>query len=291
MTDLASLIETVHGMFDEASLVYGHGTDNAWDEAVALTLQVSGFADDENELERTVPDDVRAQVLALAKRRVDERLPLAYLTGRCQFAGLEFLVEPGVVVPRSPIAGLLLEALRPWMKRPPLRVLDLCSGSGCLGILAAYVFEEAEVVLAELNPQAAALAEKNVALHGLTGRVSVCQGDLFERVGGRFDLILSNPPYVDGPDMASLPDEYRAEPELGLAAGADGLDVVRRILRDCGDYLNQNGLLVCEVGASAPALLRAYPALPFVWPHLPAGGDGVFLLEAGALGSHTARLR
>ena len=291
MTDLRELIHTLHQRFSAADLSYGHGTDNAWDEAVALALGVTGCADDERELTCVVPQHDVDAALQLADRRVSERVPLAYLLGRWPLAGVEFLVEPGVVVPRSPIAFLLAEGLEPWCRQPPARVLDLCSGSGCLGILAAMAFPECSVQLSELDPQAADLAVRNVALHGLAERVAVRAGDLYDAVEGPFDLIIANPPYVDMADMSTLPAEFRAEPAMGLGAGADGLEVVRRILAEAAAYLAEGGTLVCEVGASAPALLRAYPDVPFIWPHLPGGGEGVFLLDHAALRSHTARLQ
>ena len=291
MTDLRELIHALHQRFTAADLSYGHGTDNAWDEAVALALAVTGFEDDESELARYVPPDQEVAAHELAGRRASERVPLAYVLGRWPLAGVEFLVEPGVVVPRSPIAFLLAEGLAPWCVQPPARVLDLCSGSGCLGILAAMAFPECTVQLSELDPQAADLAARNVELHGLSDRVAVRTGDLYEPVQGPFDLIIANPPYVDAADMSTLPAEYRAEPAMGLGAGADGLDVVRRILAEASGHLAEGGVLVCEVGASAPALLRAYPEVPFIWPHLPGGGEGVFLLDHAALRSHTSRLQ
>ncbi len=291
MTDLSGLIDEVHAQFADAHLVYGHGTDNAWDEAVALVLAVTGMEDDVSALGLAVPAAASHEVRRLAQLRVQERQPLPYLLGRCKLAGVDFLIEPGVVVPRSPIAFLLRDGLQPWLAAPPARVLDLCAGSGCLGILAALEFENCTVQLAELDAQAAALARRNVALHGLADRVTVVQGDLFEPVHGPFDLIVSNPPYVDAADMSSRPPEYRAEPDLGLAAGTDGLSVARRIIAEAHRFLTPHGLLVCEVGASAAALLRQYPRLPFIWPELSEGGEGVFLLEAAALHSHTAPLQ
>ncbi len=288
---LRELIEAVSERFSKADLYFGHGTDNPWDEAVALVLFVTGANDDATELDRIVPDAQVDTVLELSQRRVSERQPLPYLLGRCQYFGLEFILEPGIVVPRSPIGGLLAEGLVPWVGREPERVLDLCCGSGCLGILAAHVFPEATVQMLERNPAAVAVARENIALHGLEDRVSVAESDLFAEAQGTYDVIITIPPYVDAADMASLPAEYLHEPKEGLAAGEDGLTIVHRILADAPAHLASDGLLICEVGASAPALLRVYPALPFVWPHLPEGGEGVFLLEAQALRSHTAGLK
>lgn len=285
---MLALIEAVTDRFAEAGLVFGHGTDNPWDEAVALVLGVTELADDRTSLDIEVDPAAVAEIQRLADRRIDERIPLAYLLGRCQFVGQTFLIEPGVVIPRSPIGALLADELVPWIRRPPRRVLDLCCGSGCIGIIAALVFPEADVTLVELDAAAAALAERNLRLHGLEDRVRVVRSNLFDALpvmaaDQRFDLILSNPPYVDAVDMASLPPEYRHEPALGLAGGEAGIELVDRMLAVLGDWLAPGGLFVCEVGASAPALLRAHPRLPFLWPELPEGGEGVFLLSADDL--------
>jgi len=283
-----ALIEAVADRFAEAGLVFGHGTDNPWDEAVALVLGVTELADDRTVLDIEVDPAAVADIQRLADRRIDERIPLAYLLGRCQFVGRTFLIEPGVVIPRSPIGALLADELVPWIRRPPRRVLDLCCGSGCIGIIAALVFPDADVTLVELDAAAATLAERNLRLHGLEDRVRVVRSNLFDALpvmaaDQRFDLILSNPPYVDAVDMASLPPEYRHEPALGLAGGEAGIELVDRMLAVLGDWLAPGGLFVCEVGASAPALLRAHPRLPFLWPELPEGGEGVFLLSADDL--------
>lgn len=272
-------IEQIAGKLDGAGLAFGHGYDSAWDEAVALVLHVTGLPDDRGVLDATLAADQLTEITALTRRRVAERLPLAYLLGRCRFAGYEFLLQPGIVVPRSPIGGLLAERLRPWLRREPRRILDLCCGSGCLGIVAARTFADARVDMADLDPAALDLARRNVALHGLEDRVRVHGSDLFSHLpDGRWDLIISNPPYVDAVDMEALPAEYRHEPASGLAGGEDGLDLVARIIRALPRRLEAGGMLVCEVGASAAALLSRYPRTPFVWPELPDGGEGVFLL-------------
>jgi ribosomal protein L3 glutamine methyltransferase len=289
MATVSELIERCEGAMEDANLVFGHGTDNAWDEATTLVLSVANLADDRSSLGVRLSREVEEQVEALLMRRINERVPLPYLLGKAWFAGHEFLLAPGVVVPRSPIGELIGHRFQPWLIEPPRTVLDLCTGSGCIGIAIAHEFPEARVTLVELDPEAAALARRNVELHELTTRVAVLEGDLYEplaqadgpTVEERFDLIVSNPPYVDAPDMSSLPEEFRHESVRGLAGGADGLDVVRRILEGAGRFLTPSGLLVCEVGMSAPALQRAYPDLPFIWPEFEAGGEGVFLLAAG----------
>ncbi len=287
MTTVAELINESAEALSDAGVVFGQGTDNAWDEATALVLGITGLADDAANLDAEVLPVDAAKVRGLLARRIDERIPLAYLLGRWWFAGFEFLIQPGVVVPRSPIGELLLAGLSPWLTRPPQRILDLCAGSGCIGITAAHIWPDAEVDLVEIDPAAVALTEKNVALHDLTGRVAVHQGSLYEPLPARarYDLILTNPPYVDDADMRSLPEEFRAEPALGLAGGADGLGLVRKIIDGRTTWLSAEGVLVCEVGMSAPALIRAYPRLPFIWPEFEAGGAGVFvLLPTGTVG-------
>jgi ribosomal protein L3 glutamine methyltransferase len=250
---------------------------------------VSGEADDRERLAAPVSEGVAAAVRALAERRIRERIPLAYLLGRCQYLGLEFLIEPGIVIPRSPIGGLLLEEVEPWLVRPPTRILDVCTGSGCIGILAAHIWPEARVTLIDVNPAAVNLARRNIALHGLEDRVHVIESDLLMGLdkGEPYDLILSNPPYVDASDMAALPEEFQHEPALGLAGGPDGNDLVRRLLSEVVAHLSSDGCFICEVGASADAL-QATVALPFVWPRLPTGGEGVFLLTGADLGLRSA---
>ena len=224
----------------------------------------------------------------LAQRRISERLPLAYLLGRCQFMGYEFELEPGVVVPRSPI-GYLLEdwpdGLQPYAtldRTDVRRVIDVCSGSGCLGIIAAHNFTDAEVTLIELDPKAAALARRNVKHHALQDRVTVVEGDALEALADLApgsDLIISNPPYVDAADMAALPLEYQHEPVLGLAGGDDGLSLVDGMLPLVVKQLAPRGLFVCEVGASEVAMRQKYADWPLVWPQLYDGGEGVFCLK------------
>ena len=277
---VGGLIETVYQRFDNAPLSYGQGTDNAWDEAVYLVLSVTGYADDEASLQLPIiPPDLQ-HIHSIVGRRIDERAPLAHLLGECQFMGQRFFVESGVMVPRSPIGYLLGEPLQDWLPQDITRIVDLCAGVGCLGILAAQRYPMSRVTLVELDPQAAALARKNVALHNLDERVEVIQGDACRWLAGetgQWDLILTNPPYVNARDMQTLPEEYRHEPELGLAAGEDGLALVDTFLPELGAHLKPNGVFLCEVGASAPAMQRKYPDLPIHWLELPEGGEGVFL--------------
>ena len=290
MQSVGSAIDAVHAQFEQADLYFGHGTDNAWDEAVALVLTVSGASDDQASLALPLSDEHWHAINQLANQRVQTRSPLAYLLGRCQYRGLEFIVRPGMIVPRSPLGFLLPDAISPWQSQPVQRVVDLCSGTGCLGIIAAMVYPDAEVALIELDAAACEVAQANVALHQLTERVSVQQGDVNKLDLPPSDLIICNPPYVNAEDMQDLPAEYQAEPKQGLAAGDDGLAVMGPLLDRASDLLNPGGVFLGEVGLSAAALEARFEALPRVWWDLPHGGDGVFLLEADALSSHTARL-
>lgn len=286
MTTLRELIDESADALSDAGVVFGQGTDNAWDEATALVLSVTGLADDAANLDVEIERADVEKIRALRTRRTGERIPLAYLLGRWWFAGFEFLMQPGVVVPRSPIGELLLAELSPWLTDAPKRVLDLCTGSGCIGITAAHIWPDARVDLVELEPETASLAERNVVLHELADRVAVYQGSLYEPlpVEARYDLILTNPPYVDDADMRALPAEFCQEPTLGLAGGSDGLEIVRQIIDERVDWLTASGVLVCEVGMSAPSLRRAYPELPLIWPEFEAGGEGVCILLPTAAG-------
>ncbi len=274
--------------FIAAGLFYGHGTDNPWDEAEQLVLHAvhlnPPLADEWLDARLTRPE--RERVVANIQRRIEERIPAAYITGQAWFAGMPFTVDERVLVPRSPIAELIEKQFAPWLIDEPLQILDLCTGSGCIGIACAYSFPDAEVQLSDISFDALAVTEENIQRHDLSERVFAIQSDLFENLQGqRFDLIVSNPPYVDAEDMASLPQEYHAEPELGLASGEDGLDFTRRLLAEALDYLTENGLLVVEVGNSWPALEEAYPELPFTWVEFERGGHGVFVLSAADLRS------
>jgi len=283
-----------HECLSASDLWYGHGTDNAWDEAVQLVLGVAGLPADSGEevLDLPLSAEAGGRVEALLRRRIEERMPLPYLLGRAWFAGLEFRCDERALVPRSPIAELILDGFRPWYTGPdPQRVLDLCCGGGCIGLAVAHYFPAVRVDLADIDPDALALAAENAAALGLQDRVRLVQSDVFEALAGaRYDLILSNPPYVDSADLAALPAEYAHEPPLGLGSGADGLDLTRRILAQAGAHLQGSGLLVVEVGNSWPALEAAYPRVPFTWLEFERGGEGVFALTAGELQDYSASL-
>ena len=272
---LAELIRRAERRLRAARLHYGHGTDNARDEAAFLVLRGLGLPFDADPGRPVDP----AAVEALIRRRIEERVPAAYLLGESWLAGLRFEVDRRVIVPRSHIAELLGERMQPWLARLPRRVLDLCTGSGCLAILAARAFPRARVDASDVSSAALAVARRNVARYELQSRVRLIRSDLFAGLRRkRYDLIVSNPPYVTSAAMRRLPAEYRYEPGLALAAGKDGLELVRRILADAPRYLAPAGLLVCEVGDGRRALERAFPAMPFVWPR-----DEVFILERASM--------
>jgi len=274
--------------FSSSDLFFGHGTDNAWDEALSLVCGYLGLPWDKLEwvLSGRLTTGERKDLASLIELRIRDRVPVPYLIGEAWFAGFRFLIEPGVLIPRSPIAELIDKGFEPWLSGEPARVLDLCTGSGCIGIACGLVFPEARVTLSDIDEAALNLASRNVAMHGVGDRVSVVQSDLFSAIpAGSFDLIVVNPPYVDADDLRSMPAEYRHEPMPALAAGADGLDLVRRILDGALAYLAPDGVLVVEVGNSAGALVEAFPTLPFVWPDFNYGGHGVFILDRSGLAS------
>lgn len=283
---LQDLLNRAVDNFTAAGLYFGHGTDNAWDEAVALALYGLDLPwnSSASVLERRLSAEEVQFLTSLFERRIGERLPAAYLTGKAVFAGLEFRVTPEVLIPRSPFAELIDNAYAPWLRDEPGKILDLCTGSGCIGIATAMVFPEATVDLSDISAGAVEVAEQNVAAFDLQGRVRSLTGDMFSAVAGeRYDLIVCNPPYVDAQDLASMPAEYHAEPGLALGSGNDGLDFCRRLLREAREYLSQNGCLIVEVGNSWEALEQAYPRVPFMWLEFAQGGHGVFVLTAEEL--------
>ncbi|MGM0633734.1 MAG: 50S ribosomal protein L3 N(5)-glutamine methyltransferase [Pseudomonadota bacterium] len=271
--------------FDAAGLFYGHGTDNASDEAFYLVF--SALRLDFSEADRLLPEQVDAtqceRLEVLARRRIEERLPVAYLTGEAWFAGLPFHVDERVLVPRSPLAELIVSGFDGLLEEAPRRILDLCTGSGCIGIACATMFPDAQVDLVDIDAGALEVAANNIQRHELGDRVRAIRSDLFERLTERYDLIISNPPYVSDEEVAALPAEYGHEPVLGLRSGEAGVALPMRILQDAARYLTPHGLLLMEVGYSWPELERRCPRLPFLWLSFESGGEGVLALGRGQL--------
>ncbi|TWI53106.1 ribosomal protein L3 glutamine methyltransferase [Pseudomonas duriflava] len=277
--------------FHAEGLYFGHGADNAWDEARHLILGALHLPWETADayLDCHLEDDERYTLNVILHRRIAERIPTAYLLGEAWFCGLPFVVDERVLVPRSPIAELINARFVPWLPEAPRRILDLCTGSGCIGIACAYAFPEAEVALADLSFDALEVAWQNIERHELEDRVYTVQGDGFSGLPGqRFDLIVSNPPYVDAEDFADMPAEYHHEPEMGLACGEDGLDLVRRMLAEAADHLNEKGILIVEVGNSQVHVEALYPEVDFTWLDFERGGHGVFLLSAEQCRQHQA---
>ena len=270
----------------DSDAYYGHGTDNPWDEAVQMVLAVAQLPVDADDgaLPHPVSEPQAKELQTLLQRRINDREPLPYLLGRAWFAGLEFASDSRAIIPRSPIAELILRDYQPWYCGPqPEAILDLCCGGGCIGLAAAH-YGQARVDLADLDPDALALARVNRERLQLGERVELYQSDLFSGLPEkRYDLILSNPPYVDSQDLASMPAEYHHEPELSLGSGPDGLALTRKILARASDYLQDSGLLVVEVGNSWETLEQLYPKVPFTWIEFEHGGHGVFALSAKEL--------
>ncbi len=270
--------------FNEAKLFFGHGSDNAFDEAAYLILHTLHLPLDRLEpfLDASLTHGESEAVRAVLERRVRERAPAAYLTHEAWLAGHRFYVDERVIVPRSFIAELLEDQLAPWIEDADrvTDVLDLCTGSGCLAVLAALAFPAAAVDAADLSKDALAVAARNLADYDLGARIELLESDLFSALGGRrYDLIISNPPYVNAESVATLPPEYRAEPALALGSGDDGLDATRKILAAAADHLKPGGLLVVEIGHNRDALEAAYPTLPFTWLDTESGDQFVFLLR------------
>jgi ribosomal protein L3 glutamine methyltransferase len=263
-------------------LHYGHGTDNPLDEAYMLVLHVLQlpYDFDKSFLESRLTSSEKKKICHLFERRVHERIPAAYLTHEAWFANLHFYVDERVLVPRSPIAELIESSFEPWVEYERVhRVLDMCTGSGCIAIACAYAFPEAEVDAVDVSSDALEVAKINIEKHGLEVQVNSIQSNLFENLQGKqYDLIVSNPPYVSTEEMQGLPDEYRHEPGLGLEAEDEGLEIVLRMLRDAPRHLSENGVMIVEVGNSEVALEERCPDVPFMWLDFERGGSGVFLL-------------
>lgn len=277
-------IKEIARTFDSANLYYGHGTDNAWDEAVNLVLALLELDFDLDKLGQQ--EIISAQKInelnnAITKR-IEQRCPLPYITHAAHFAGLTLYVDERVIIPRSPIAELIEQYFSPWLDqcKIPRAMLDMCTGSACIAILMAKYFENTQIDAVDISADTLLVAEINIKRYELCKQVRLIQSDLFDQVPRQqYDIIVCNPPYVDDEDYNSMPKEYFAEPHLALHAQDEGLAIVDRLLRDVGNYLTDDGLLIIEVGNSQVALEKKYPQLPFVWLEFERGGQGVFLLE------------
>lgn len=276
--------------FNHAELYFGHGTDNAWDEAFYLVLGALHLPanTDSAVLDARLTGDEKEQVSGLIDRRIKDRVPTAYLINEAWFAGLAFYIDERVLIPRSPIAEVIENGFSPWLVGDEVsRILDMGTGSGCIGIACAKLFPAANVDLVDISPSALEVAQKNVKRHGLESRVMLYKSDLFSDMPNViYDLIVTNPPYVESEELIDVPAEYTHEPTLALEAGADGLDSITKILARAGEFLSEYGVLVAEVGKSRPNLEQAYANVPFLWLDLERGGDGVFVLTAAQLQQH-----
>ncbi|MDI3261857.1 MAG: 50S ribosomal protein L3 N(5)-glutamine methyltransferase [Fulvimonas sp.] len=296
--ELATLIDFIRyaaSRFAAAGLSFGHSHDNPLDEAVHLVLASLHLPPDLPPAYAAgrLTAEERERVLGLIERRIAERVPTAYLVGEAWFAGLKFKSDPRALVPRSPIAELIESGFSPWLDdRRVERALDLCTGSGCIGIAMAVHYPDWRVDIADISPEALALARENIAFQHVEDRVVAIQSDLFTGLDGRrYDLIVSNPPYVTEDEYAALPGEYAHEPRLGLTAGADGLDICLRILAEAPEHLTEDGLLIVEVGESERALGALLPEVPFVWIEFKVGLMGVFAIERRDLVEHAPAIR
>ncbi len=285
LLSLQDMVRWAVSRMAEAGIYFGHGTDNPVDEAVLLVTHALGLPWNQVDQWRDcrLTRQERERIVELICCRIEQRVPAPYLVGEAWFCGLPYVVDERVLIPRSPIAELIENGFQPWLQHEPKRIMDLCTGSGCIGIACAMQFEQAEVELLDISFDALAVAEENIQRLQVEDRVIALQSDLFAAASGKYDLIVSNPPYVDADDMACLPDEFHHEPELALAAGDDGLDLVRIMLSQARELLTDNGVVVVEVGNSWPALAEAYPQLPFQWQEFERGGHGVFVLNAADL--------
>ncbi len=282
LISIYDLLRWTFSQFNGSDLFYGHGTDNPWDEAVALVLQSLDLPFDtpENLLNARLLASEKETILNRVAARINQRIPVAYLTNKAYFCGQEYFVDERVLVPRSPIAELIENHFQPWIDYDSVQqILDLCTGSGCIALACAEYFPEALVDASDISTQAIEVAEINREKYQQE-RVAFYQSDLFESLDKKhYDIIVSNPPYVDAEDFNEIPKEFLAEPKLGLTSGEDGLELTHKILAQAAEYLSENGILVLEVGNSAAALEASYPEVEFTWLEFTRGGHGVFLLS------------
>lgn len=280
-TPLLQAIKATETALIEAQVYFGHGTDNAWDEAVFLVLGACDMPLDtqQDELQKRLTKEQLLRIKHWLAKRIEQRLPLPYLLGETWFAGMPFKVSEEVIIPRSPMAELIINHFSPFLKQPPQMALDLCCGSGCIGIAMALHMDIPQVDMADIAPAALSLSQQNIAIHDVASQVRVFDSNLFSGLPPkRYDLIVSNPPYVDANDYDAMPAEFSHEPKLALVSGDDGLDLTAAMLAQAADWLAEQSLIVIEVGNSEVALQNALPEIPFMWLELSQGGNGVFCL-------------
>ena len=293
LLEVGLILETVEDFltfaqeqFENRDLYFGHGTDNAWDDAVMLVMHVLDLPaeNDDSVLKRKLTDEQKTKLLSLSTKRVEEKIPVPYLTGEAWFAGEKYYVNEDVLIPRSPFAELIFNKFKPWLvDEKPKRILDMCTGSGCIAIYCAKTFSDAKVDGVDISSKALVVANKNKKLHNC-GNVNFIESDLFNNVSeNKYDIIVSNPPYVGELEMQELPEEYNHEPKLALESGKDGLELTKKLMKESVNYLTDDGLLIVEVGNSWHTLEEQYPKIPFTWLEFENGGDGVFLLTMDVL--------
>ncbi|MFU2088571.1 50S ribosomal protein L3 N(5)-glutamine methyltransferase [Avibacterium avium] len=283
---IKDFLRWTYSIFNRSELYYGHGYDNPWDEAQQLVLAALDLPYDfpAEMYDARLTQDEKLHLITLVKERLEKRIPVAYLTRSAWFCGLEFYVDERVIIPRSPISALIEEKFAGLLTKQPKRIMDLCTGSGCIAIACAMAFPDAEVDAIDLSTDALDVAEINIMKYQLSDRVFPMQSDLFNAIPqDKYDLIVTNPPYVDQEDLDDMPEEYHYEPEMALGSGDDGLDITKRILQSAADYLADDGVLVCEVGNSMVHLIEQFPNVPFEWVELKNGGLGVFALRKADL--------
>lgn len=291
---LSQAIKTAEAALIEAQVHFGHGTDNAWDEAVFLVLGACGMPLDtqKDQLQNLLTREQLFCIEDWLSKRIQQRLPLPYLLGETWFAEIPFKVSQDVIIPRSPIAELIGRHFSPFVKNSPKTALDLCCGSGCIGIAMALHMDISHVDMVDIDPAALVLSQENIDYHGVADRVRVFDSNLFSGLSAKhYDLIVSNPPYVDAKDYDDMPLEFSHEPKLALVSGVDGLDLTAAMLAQAADWLSEQGLIVIEVGNSEVALQQALPEVPFMWLDLSAGGNGVFCLTGAQCRQYQDRFR
>ncbi|MEI4259967.1 MAG: 50S ribosomal protein L3 N(5)-glutamine methyltransferase [Candidatus Dasytiphilus stammeri] len=283
--NIHDLVRWTKNYLTSKNIYYGHGTDNAFDESVKIVLPTLGITSFPEDIYSAPVNIIECQkVVKQVMRRVEERIPVAYLTNKAWFCGYEFYIDERVLIPRSPIGELIFN-ISTWIGKEPKYILDMCTGSGCIAIACSYAFPEALIDAVDISPPALAVTKYNIVFHGVQERVTPILSDLFNEINHKkYDIILANPPYVKANDIISLPPEYQFEPVIGLSPpGKDGLDIIRRLLLSSSDYLTDKGILICEVGYQQSSLTQQYPKIPFIWLEFNYGGKGVFMLKKSQL--------